>query len=1333
MRLHTPLFFALTCIAQVFTGQVVINEVTSRGALTDASGEQVDWIEIYNAGAAAVNLSGYGLSDNAIIPLKWQFPDYELGAAQHMLVLANGMDILAITNHWETAVYNNTTWKYFVGTTAPPADWSSTGFDDSGWSSGTGGMGYGDSDDGTTISSTVSVFMRKTFTVDDIEVIESAKLHADYDDGFVAYLNGVEIARSGNMLGAPPAYNTTANSDHEAGLYAGYTPEEWHISADIINSLLVEGDNYLCIQTHNVTAASSDLSSNFWLSFGINNASTYFFPVPGWFVAPYEYNQTNFKLSNSGETLYLSDADGNILDYKYTGDIAYAQSMMRKPDGATTWCITTDVSPGYTNNFATCYTGYEPEPVFSAASGFYEDALLVYLTSPSPTSIIHYTLDGSAVTEASPIYSGAILLTDNKVIAAKCFSSADLLPGKMQKNTYFIAEDDYTLPILSISIDPGSLFDYDTGIYELGCCYDVNYPYYGANFWEPWERFAHIEYFTPTGAPQWEKDMALEIHGGWSRAEAQKGFRVDFKNQYDGELEYPLWGGKPDLGPINNFNLRNGGQHVWTYKFQDAFLAKVMQETHIDYEEWQPCMLFINGEAWGLYEIREKADEHFVESNYGIDNNSVDLLNAWSALNGSDSGFINLYSSLMAMNPLTDDYYNKFDQNVDIQNYIDYYIGEIYYQNVDFGGYYWGVNNTKLWREQNGGKWRFIMYDMDGAMGYFGSAPIDNYINLTRNPSYPNAFSQIFDRTLNNIDIRNYFVNRFADLINTIYKQENMEAIAYTMRDSIISEIPHQLSAWGAPTVATVDSYLNAMLNYNNTRRSTARTHINTSFGLGGQRSLTIDVEPAGAGYIILNTITPTELPWTGIYFDGVPVSLTAVANPGYTFSNWEANDLLPTGSTDIALSINLDEGDNFTAVFTGSAIDPDIVVTEINYNSNNDIDAGDWFELYNNSGTTIDLSEWKVKDGSEVYKYTIPYGTKLNAGARLVIAQNLEKFNLIYPAITNVVGGFVFDFNNDFDAIILTDIAGNVITEVHYSDEPAWPQGADGTGRTLELISFAAVPNNPESWFDGCLRGSPGVVYAPCNDEIVFSEINYNSSVTNDAGDWVELYNNSTEVIDLSKWQFVDDNDSAVFVIEEGTLLYPAERKLIVEDIAKFNSIYPIITNYIGPFDFGLKSEGEELRLFDNHGNLQFTMIYSNSYPWPTTPDGGRYTLELLDANGKMNNAENWFAGCQLGSPAAAFDPDCKVDIENINLNDFTIYPNPANDYFIIELSNTHGTETMITLIDSKGVAVKQEMVMEGTNIISTQNFASGIYLVKINSGDVIITKALIVTNSEN
>ena len=1328
MNNKTILFALFIAFSSITKGQIVINEIASRGTLTDFYGEQSDWIELYNSGASPVNLFNYGLSDDVLNPLKWKFPAITIDPESYVLVLANGKNIVTNINHWETAVNNDDVWRYFVGASEPPSDWETPGFNDISWLIGDGGIGYGDGDDNTIIGATPSVYMRQSFNVTDITVLENAKLHADYDDAFVAYLNGVEIARSTNIFGTPPAYNTLASIDHEAALYAGYDPEVWEISAATINSLIVEGANYLCIQVHNAAYASSDLSSNFWLSFGINNASEYFDDVPVWFSGAVEYNQTNFKISNTGETIYLSDVTGIILDSKFTSDIALSQSNARVPD-AGAWCITGEISPSLSNNGAFCYAGYEPDPGFSITSGFYTGIQVISLSSVSATSIIRYTTDGSAVTATSPIYSFPIIIDENTVISAKCFSSGTLLPGKMIKQTYFINEDEYTLPILSISIDPGSLFDYDTGIYELGCCYDGAYPYFGANFWQPWERFAHIEYFTEDGIPQWNKDMSLEIHGGWSRAEAQKGFRVDFKNQYDGELDYPLFGAKPEMGEINNFNLRNGGQHVWSYKFQDAFLAKVMKETHIDYEEWQPCMLFINGAPWGLYEIREKADEHFVESNYGIDNNNVDFLNAWGALNGSDTGFVNLYYQLMALDPASDLFYNKFETNVDVENYMDYYIGEIYYQNVDFGGYYWGVNNTKLWREQNGGKWRFLMYDTDAAMGFFGSVPSDNYIELTRNPSYPNAFSQIFDRVVDNIELRNYFVNRFADLINTIYKSEYMDPIMYSMRDSIATEIDHQVEVWGAPTIGTVDYYVDYVLDYNVTRRSTARTHINTSFSLAGQRSITLSVEPEGAGYIKINTIIPGVSPWTGIYFDGVPVTITAIANPGYTFSNWEANELIPLGSTDAILTINLDESEPFKAIFNGAAIIPELMVTEINYNSNNSIDAGDWVEIYNNGAIPIDLSEWNLMDRSDAYFYNIPFGTQINPGDYLVIAENIEKFNIIYPDITNVIGGFYFNFDNSGDAIKLFDLGNNEIFNVQYSDSLSWPKGADGTGRTLELTTPGADPNDPSNWFDGCLRGSPGTYYTPCENDIVFGEINYHSSAATDAGDWIELWNTTTFDIDISGWKFVDDEDTLLYTFLPGTILNANERFVVANDLTKFDDRHAFITNVTGPFLFGLDGGGEELRLIDNAGVIKFTMLYDDILPWPLEADGLGKTLELLDATGKMNEPDNWFAGCPEGSPANEYDPDCLVNINenNSNLN-ISIFPNPANESVFINIElNNQNTITLIYSDNSGIVLQKQEFNSSETIEIKRNNIASGIYWIKIISGDDVVVKKIV------
>ncbi len=181
------------------------------------------------------------------------------------------LNLLAQTHHWETVVYESDIWKYRLGTSEPPANWQNLGFGDSAWLEGMGGIGYGDGDDGTIIEPVESVYMRHTFVIFDKENIDALLLHADFDDAFVAYLNGTEIARE-NISGNPPGYNTWANDYHEADLYQGFSPPSYLFDATVVNDLLVDGNNVLAVQVHNAEgAASSDMTSNFFLSLGIKD------------------------------------------------------------------------------------------------------------------------------------------------------------------------------------------------------------------------------------------------------------------------------------------------------------------------------------------------------------------------------------------------------------------------------------------------------------------------------------------------------------------------------------------------------------------------------------------------------------------------------------------------------------------------------------------------------------------------------------------------------------------------------------------------------------------------------------------------------------------------------------------------------------------------------------------------------------------------------------------------------------------------------------------------------------------------------------------------------
>ena len=217
---------------------------------------------------------------------------------------------LGAQTHWETAIRSSDEWKYLVPLTQPSDDWPTITYNDSSWNSGNGGFGYGDGDDLTTIPSPLlSVFLRKKFIINNPSDLKAAILHTDYDDGYIAYINGIEISRSSNM-GSPGefiAYNEGTNSiDHEAQLYQGIIPESCLLDSMSLSELIHSGENILSIQINNIQESSSDFSSNFFLSFKIDNDTSIFNETPDWFIDPVVFNQSNLpiiKIDTYGETI----------------------------------------------------------------------------------------------------------------------------------------------------------------------------------------------------------------------------------------------------------------------------------------------------------------------------------------------------------------------------------------------------------------------------------------------------------------------------------------------------------------------------------------------------------------------------------------------------------------------------------------------------------------------------------------------------------------------------------------------------------------------------------------------------------------------------------------------------------------------------------------------------------------------------------------------------------------------------------------------------------------------------------------------------------------------
>lgn len=919
------------------SAQLVINEVSSATfePFTDEDNSAEDWIEFYNTSSTAVNMQGYEIVRNENGKTKkWTFPNIIIKGHAYLTIFCSEKDRTNWFDHWEVPVYPEVIWKYFVGNSEPPANWRSINFNDASWSSGMGGIGYGDGDDSTVITPALSVYMRKSFTIADTSKISIGALLIDYDDAFVAYLNDVEIARSNiGIYGDHPAYNTDAYAEHEAQKYQnGNFSGGYYVLSSIIDSALKPGLNVFSIQTHNYSEGLNDLTSIPYFLIGVTDTITTYYPL-----AVKLHLHTDFNLTNTGQVLTLKDPQGSMVDQQTIDYMELNHSRGRKPDGSSNWCVFTNPSPDSTNNNAVCYNGYASEPSIDLSAGYYNGTQQLSMTG-SGNDIVHYTKNGSVPTIFSPAYSTPISIDKSEVIRARIFpNNPIILPGKVATNTYFI-NDNPELPVVSLSTNSENLFDWYTGMYVLGPNADLsNIPFLGANFWQDWSKPGHIEFFDTDDQQAFELDAELKIQGNYSKFFPQRSFTVKAKDDYGGyPIPYQLFPDKQVM-EYKSFNIRNSGTDWNLCHMRDRLNQKnVQQLTHIDIMDGRPAVLYINGVYWGVYELRERQDKFYIANNHNVNQDKLDFLEFdGSIIEGSNKGFLRMVNDIGTYNMAIQTYYDSAQKLIDIENFVDYFIVETYIVNIDWLGSY--TNNIKYWRTNDPvGKWRYMLWDTDLSLGRSPAEGADTTNMLARaiNPEKANPHSIMLRSLLNNVSFKNYFVDRYCDLLNTIYRPWKFKNKTEELKDEMIPEMGRHFNLWGnwdslpppwngyyhygnfAWDVPSWEANIDTMEMFMDSRPYYAFNQLQNQFALTKQVSVTLDVYPEGAGTIKLNTIYPDSLPWTGTYMDGVPITMTATANEGYVFKHWESPNILTVPDYNYSVNLNVSQNDYFTAYF---------------------------------------------------------------------------------------------------------------------------------------------------------------------------------------------------------------------------------------------------------------------------------------------------------------------------------------------------------------------------------------------------------------------------------
>jgi len=794
------------------------------------------------------------------------------------------------------------------------------------------------------------------------------------------------------------------------------------------------------------------------------------------------YLHTNFKISSSGETLQLTDNSGSICDLVETGAIPSNMSRGRQPDGGSELVFFTEPTPGESNTS----TGqlFAGSVQVSLQGGFYISSVTVTLLTNSSSAKILYTLDGSEPSSNSMKYENPISINKTTVLRARAFEDG-CLPGEITSHTYFI-EEHTTIPVVSLSINSEYLFDEDIGIYVK------------KNIYKDWLRPAHVEFFEPDGTLGFSLNADIKLVGGACRSYPQKSLAIYARGEYgNAEINYQIF---PDL-PITQFKsfiLRNSGNGWKVAFFRSGLVANVIKGMDIDYLAFRPARFYLNGEYWGILNIREKKNEDYMASHHpGVDPDNVDIINPsnyinedgnWVYTNGVprvSEGDSEHYDAMMEYVHTHDlsvtEHYEYVKTLIDMNSYIDFYVAGFCTAQCD-----WPGRNTKLWRPRTPeGKWRWLFFDADGSFSFIErekARPDYNTFNLVastenydkgRNPPWS---TYLFHALLENQSFRNDFSNRFADCANTIFLPNVVIKKIRDLKAVLEPEMPYHIERWSesVPSMEYWYVQVDTLEHFAATRQPYVYGHIVEKFNLSGTAEITLNVSDSKAGIIRINSIVPENYPWNGTYFKDVPVKLTALPNPGYTFTGWTGVEQTDFSS----ITVTLTKDTSITAHFEeeSSALNT-IVINEINYNSSNNFDPGDWVELYNAYDIPVDISGWVFKDEDDAHIFKLPANTVITSNGYLVLCNDAAAFHNVFPDVSNYIGSFNFGLSGQGELIRLYDANGVFVDSLTYDDAFPWPVEPDGNGPTLALLNPARDNKLPEYWAASGEYGTPGEI----------------------------------------------------------------------------------------------------------------------------------------------------------------------------------------------------------------------------------------------------------------
>ncbi len=693
---------------------------------------------------------------------------------------------------------------------------------------------------------------------------------------------------------------------------------------------------------------------------------------------------------------------------------------------------------------------------FNPTGGKFDAPQRITLTAPAGGTI-YYTLDGSTPNSSASRYNDPINV--DKVAVIRAVTYVDGRSTGTVTQSYF-CDRSYDLPIVSIATNPANLWDYSTGIYVKGCCADTIEPYMGANFWRDWEKWANIEMYETNGDLCFNQQAGISLFGGFSRMLPQKSLAVIARSKYgNNRFEYPIFPER-DLNEYKSFIIRNSGGDFRRTHLRDAFMTQLAAPTGIAIQAYRPAVVFLNGEYWGIQNLREKINEHYLEANFDVDKDNVDILrHNGVARHGTSKNYKKLLYYLRSHDLSKDEVVDELRTFMDVDDFIRYNIAETYSDNRDAGG------NIRYWRERNdSAKWRWVFYDLDLGLG---NNDYDGYKRNTlkkftsaNGEAWPDpAWSTFIIRSLlKNKKLEVQYINTFADHLNTVYEPKRAEKLWEEMQAAVQNEMKYHVDKWST-SIENWEFHLDVVREFIKERPAYLRQFIVEKFELAGTLKVTVVVPDKKVATVTYNSLG-LKGDFEGIYFQNVPVTITVSPTHDYIFKGWKnrpdtTRTLQVSGTTDFTLEPILEPKPR--SVHSDSIIFNELCMFQIDKDT-----TEDWFELYNRSKQQIDVSHWVFTKSTIDEGFVFPANATIAPGGYLVVVRNKASYGTNYSLDTvAVIGNLNFGLAKEKEAIKLYDNKGLIVDSLRYKNKEEMLD----TAFTLSLVHPDSARHIKKNW----------------------------------------------------------------------------------------------------------------------------------------------------------------------------------------------------------------------------------------------------------------------------